>query len=216
MAVPAQRCARSAPIVLLLAPPLLLWLLPDASLDPGAATWLEQRRTPVAPEQDLYYAIYSFEEPPGRTGSRRAGAWSSKSTTPSTRLSRPSKAAGPPTPARRSAAAGVASPCATSVLFGVGLPDAYLFAIRVHDVDGPITLVNLKRAVTSTVVVSKDLPAFLAASRQRFHDPYTGAAIAGDGAKGGLFFASPDPKSRYNYLRLYPTPAAPPPSGARS
>ena len=87
------------------------------------------------------------------------------------------------------------------VLFGVAQPDAYVYGIRIHDIEGLITLVNLNRAALAQGIKSEDLPQFLAASRERFHDPYTGSPISWDAEAGELYFVSPNTKSRYNRLR---------------
>jgi len=64
-------------LALALVPPVLVWLVPDQAVDPGAAGWLEYRHPAVPPERNLFYAMYGFEAParqdPVAEGRRLAG-----------------------------------------------------------------------------------------------------------------------------------------------
>jgi len=95
-----------------------------------------------------------------------------------------------------------------AVLIAIAMPDYTRQAVRLHDLDGLLTLVNLKRAIRSAGVGERALADFLAGEGARFTGPYDGRPATWDRARGVLRFESPASDGGLAALPLAPLDAA--------
>ncbi len=82
------------------------------------------------------------------------------------------------------------------------LSDYDIYVIRQHDLDGLITLFNLKLAILKDGVSLENVGAFLESHEDQYYSPYRDQPIKYDAEKQELWFVSPDQKSRTNTLHL--------------
>jgi hypothetical protein len=91
-----------------------------------------------------------------------------------------------------------------TILHAISRPTLSRYALRIHDLNGLITLLNAKRSILIVATVSEDVGAFLADRTAEFPDPYTGGPLSWDPDKGLLTFESPASGPKYNRLPMYP------------
>jgi len=78
-----------------------------------------------------------------------------------------------------------------SILLSVSLPDFDKYIIHMHDMDGLITLVNLKQKIKRENISSDSINAYLEENRKNFSNPYTGESIHWDNLEQTLWTENP-------------------------
>ena len=78
-----------------------------------------------------------------------------------------------------------------SILFSVSMPDFDKYIIRMHDMDGLITMINLKQKIKRENISRDDINSFLEKNRVKYSNPYTGQSIHWDNLEQTLWTDSP-------------------------
>ena len=78
------------------------------------------------------------------------------------------------------------------LMIAVGGADWSEYTASMHDRDGIVRLVALQALIAAKRVSNADVPKFAAQAGSRYHDPYTGAPMRWDAARGQIYF---EPKS---------------------
>lgn len=78
-----------------------------------------------------------------------------------------------------------------SILFSVSLPDFDKYIIRMHDMDGLITLINIKQKIKRENISENSIIAYLEENRNKYSNPYTGDSIHWNNLEQTLWTESP-------------------------
>jgi len=89
-----------------------------------------------------------------------------------------------------------------TILSSVARPDVTRYAARLRALQGLVTLVNARRALSRAQVADDRIGPWLAQRRDRFHGPFAGDALAWDAQTRTLSFASPLDTPGYDRLAL--------------
>ena len=89
------------------------------------------------------------------------------------------------------------------ILFSISMPDFSKYIIRIHDMNGLISMVNLKRNIKRGSLGSDDIEEYLNQAKDRYFNPYTEQSIDWNPGEQTLSFQSPGSDSVNNKLNIY-------------
>jgi hypothetical protein len=78
-----------------------------------------------------------------------------------------------------------------SILFSVSFPDFDKYIIRIHDMNGLITLINLKQMIKRNKITENNINVYLEENRDNYSNPYTGKSIHWNSLEQTLWTESP-------------------------
>lgn len=91
-----------------------------------------------------------------------------------------------------------------TVLKSIAGPDFRHYAGRLHDLNGLVTLVNLKRAMRKDRITADGIADYLNAKGEEYFDPYTREPMQWDSETRSLGFSGAQPNLGYDRLPLEP------------
>ena len=77
------------------------------------------------------------------------------------------------------------------ILFSISIPDFNKYIIRIHDMDGLISMINLKRHIKHENLGPGDVEKYLKQAKNRYFNPYTGQNMDWNPGEQSLSFQSP-------------------------
>lgn len=78
-----------------------------------------------------------------------------------------------------------------TVLNSIALPEFKTYIARMHDVDGLVCLVQLKRLIRAGGLTAEQVPKFLVQQREQYPNPYNGEPMLWDASRQVLYFEGP-------------------------
>ncbi len=88
------------------------------------------------------------------------------------------------------------------ILFSISIPDFNKYIIRIHDMDGLISMINLKRNIKRENLGPGDIEKYLKQAKNKYFNPYTGQNIDWNPGEQTLSFQSPGSDFVNNKLNL--------------
>jgi hypothetical protein len=88
------------------------------------------------------------------------------------------------------------------ILFSISIPDFDKYIIRIHDMDGLISMVNLKRHIKRENLGPGDIEKYLKQVKNKYFNPYTGQNIDWNPGEQSLSFQSPGSDFINNKLNI--------------
>ncbi len=89
-----------------------------------------------------------------------------------------------------------------TVLNSIALPEFKTYIARMHDLDGLIRLVQLKRLIRVGGLTAEQIPGLLVQQREQYSNPYTGEPMLWDARRQVLYFEGPGEEEGRRELSL--------------